>query len=598
MGPPPPRRGVDAGRLHYTGTVPAAETRDTPVDRPQGWRGQLRPIARCTARALGEALLCLGISTTTLMLAYPHVWWLIRARTLVRVRDIYRPGDYGGTLFLITRALEGETGHRSQLLAYPDGFAFRGDFTNQTLTDGMSWVVRLVGMPLGYNLSVVGMLATNGLAVYLAARLLKVRLLAALSCAAIATIAPLVTEEVLSGRPVSSWWGPAIAATALCVAATRSWERLWLAVPGLLCLAVAVKVYAYAPILLLPWTVLAGLVALWPLDRWRLLRAGLVVVVAAGVAWWAIQETLRVGPGGYLGSLPSLRHSSLSLKDLLDLGGGGEDFIRIPAVTLLVALAASAIGWRRFRFWLPAALGGLLLVAVAMGTDPQARGELADVDPWMPYTWLMYRVPWLWGCPRPTRYGMPGALLLALWMGIALSALWHGRHRAWPWVGRVVSVAALAGMLAQVHHTDNFAFYSFWPPLPQLEAVRGDRVLLDVPLAFHGDKAIFSMVAYAPVPRLNPPSVRYREWLEQLDRDEWPLMTALAAIHGQETVPDEALAAIREGPREVRELGLRHVVLHRTQIDASAQARYEALMAEAGATIVSDGEMLTIYELR
>jgi hypothetical protein len=532
------------------------------------------------------------------MVAYPHIYRLIRSRTLVRVTDMYRPGDYGGTLFLIARALEGETGHSSIYLAYPEGFAFGGDFSNQWITDAMALAVRLVDMPLGYNLSIVAMLVSNGVAIYLAARLLKIPLVPALAGAAIATMAPLVVEEILSGRPVSAWWGPAIAATALCVAAMRSWGRLWLAIPGALCLLVSMKVYAYAPLLLLPWTLLAGLTALWPLRWERPVRGLAVLVLAAGAAWLGVQEALSQGPGGYLGAPPNMHQASLAVKDILDLGRGGENFIRLPAIPLFGALAVSFLGWRRARSWVPAAIACLFLAVVALGPSAHGRGELAAVDPRMPYSWMMENVTVLRGCPRPTRYGMAAGLLNALWLAVALAGLWRLRHPAWRWIGRAAALGLVAGMLWQVKHTDRYEYYPYWPPLPQLAAVAGDRVLLDVPPTFRGDKAIFAQVSYARVPRLNPPSVKYREWLDgSLDPAAKPLTHAVCLLLDGEEIPESTLAAIRRGPAEVTELGLRHVVVHRTQLGADQLARYEAFFDDLGATALTRDALLIIYAL-
>ncbi len=567
------------------------------TDAPPSPRERARAVLRRAGWIAGEGLLSAVVCTVTLLVAYPHLWWLIRARTLVRVTDLYRPGDYGGTLFLIARALEGETGHRSTLLAYPRGFPFGGDFSNQVITDLMSLPVRLLDMPLGYNVSIVGMLATNGMAVYLAARLWKTAVVPSLAGAAIATITPLIAEEVLSGRPVSSWWGPAVAATALCAAAIPSWKRLWLAVPGVLMLGLAIRVYAYAPVLLLPWTALIGLAALWPLDRWKPVRALIVLALAAGVAWWALQEALSAGPSGYLNVQPSLKQHALSIKDITDLGRGGANYQRIPASTMLVALVASAVSWRWARAWLPVTLAATALVVVALGASLYGRGELITVDPRMPYTWLMDHVRYLWGCPRPTRYGMAGGLLVALWMALALGGMWHLKRRAWRWLGRVGAVLAVAAMLYQVKHTDEFAWYPAWPPLPQLEVVEGDRVLVDVPLAFRGDKAILSMVAYARVPRFNPPSAKFRPWWQNLDKGSFPLLTALGTIQHGEEIPAEVMEAVVAGPPEVVEHGLRHVVVHPRQLDQASLARYEALLGAMGATVVSVDDWLAIYEL-
>jgi hypothetical protein len=586
-----PPVGEPRVRLHYTVRVSA--TAPAPAPAPLA-----RALLRAALRVAGEGALSLAVSVLSLLVAYPHLYWLVRSRTMVRVTDMYRPGDYGGTLFLVARALEGETGHSSVYLAYPEGFAFGGDFSNQWITDAMALAVRLVDMPLGYNLSILAMLASNGVAIYLAARLLKIPLVPALAGAAIASMAPLVVEEILSGRPVSAWWGPAIAATALCAAAMRSWGRLWLAIPGALCLLVSMKVYAYAPLLLLPWTLLAGLAALWP-PRWeRPVRGLAVLALAAGAAWWGVQEALSQGPGGYLGAPPNMHQASLALKDVVDLGRGGENFIRLPAIPLFGALAVSLLGWRRARSWVPAAIACLLLLAVALGPSARGRGELTVVDPRMPYSWLMEHVALLRGCPRPTRYGMAAGLLNALWLALALGGLWRLRHPAWRWIGGVVALGLVAGMLWQVKHIDRFEYYPPWPPLPQLAALADDRVLLDVPPTFKGDKAIFAQVSYARVPRLNPPSVKYREWLEgTLDPAAKPLTHAVCLLFDGREIPESTLAAIRGGPPEVTELGLRHVVVHRTQLDADQLARYEAFFADLGATVETRDDQLIIYAL-
>ena len=545
----------------------------------------------------GEGLLSFVAGATLLLYCYPHFWWLLRERTLVRLTDVYRPGDYGGTLFLIARSLEEETGYRSQLLGHPVGFPFGGDFSNQLVTDLMAALVRIAGMPLGYNLWVVGMLASNGVAVHLAARLAGARPLPALVAGLTGAVTPLVVEEILSGRPVSSWWAPALAATALCVASLRSWRRLWLAVPGVLCLYLSVKLYAYSPVLLLPWTALAGVAALWPLRRGRFARAAIVLGVAGGVAYLALRGSLHAMPS-YLDVYPNLRQNSLSFRDLMDLGRGGESFIRIPAVTLLAALVGVGLGWRRIPRWLPAALAALLLMAISLGASFHGRGEAIDIDRRMPYVWLIDHVKALWGCPRPTRYGMAAALLLALWMGVALSGAWAHERKLWRWIARAVSVAALVGMFAQSFHADPVSWYPPWPMYPQLADLEDDPVLLDLPVRFHGDKAIFSLFAYLRVPRINPPNNHLDPWRQRVDPDRWPLVYAADRLQRGEEIPEKVTEILKEeGPREIGEIGLAHVVVHNTQVDATLAAAYRRLLRESGATEVSRDASLTVWAL-
>ncbi len=544
---------------------------------------------------LPELVLACSANLLALFFSYPHLLEVLPHRLMVRMSDLYRPGDMGGTLFLVARSVEGESGSRSQFLAWPDGIDFQSDFSNRVVTDIMGRFVGFLGMPLGFNVSIVAMLVTNGLAVHLSARLLGARPLAAFAGGMMASTAPLMMEEVLSGRPVTAWWAPALLATALCVRALRRGRALWMIVPGLACLFLSIRIYAFEPVLLLPWTLLAGLLAIWPL-RWNVVaRAILVLSLGAWVTWWASRSPVE--EHGLSVIMPRLSQISLSLPDLFDATWGDENLRRVPVTLWIAAVAASLMSIPSIRKWFAPAVAALGLLVVALGPSLYGTSDTAPVETRMPYVGLLASVKVLWACPRPTRYALPGVLMLALWMSMALSCLLVADAAFRRWAGRLACFSVIILGTFQVHTRDSTNRYPSWPPFPQIRFLEGDAVLLDLPITFQDDKVPFALFAYLPIPRLNPWNNRFSGWLVRLEARDWPLLYCLTLVQRDLQVPHDLKRRLAGGDSEIQEIGLRHVVLHKTVADPGRSREWLDLLSLLNSRTVLDDHWIKVLEL-
>ena len=521
---------------------------------------------RHAVAALVEAASGVTACIAAIWFCYPLRWGPAETEILAW-SDVYTAGDIGGTLFLARRAAMGEEGTWTHLLQAPEGLDLAREFPNMLPTDLIGWFVGEWGLPLGYALALLAMCVSNGLAVQLVGRLLGAGRVAALAGGVFAATAPLVMDEVLSGRPVSAWWAPAV-------------------------LAVALESYAFAPILLAGWAVVGVLVG----GPWRWLRAGIVGLVALGVAWPTVSGALEAAEGRSaaleqnftLYDLPA-DLDALAVHELFSGAWGSANLERLPAVITVMAAVGALLGWRRWRQWLPPLVGAVLVLLVSMGPQPEHGTEKMKPGRGVPYTELMKAAPLMRGVPRPTRFGLAGVQLVALWAALALS----GRKRRWAWAGLAIGggYAALVQTRPQVVD-DTMA----WPPVTGMRFVEGTEVLLDLPLLLPEAQAVYLLTAAWPVPRVNPDATELQSWLAGLNRTEHPLLMASAAIQAGQEVPDAVMAGLAEEIPEVASLGLRRIVLH-LQASEEKPNDWLQLLQDIGAEALYWDDEVVVYRI-
>ncbi|MCB9792193.1 MAG: hypothetical protein H6741_05660 [Alphaproteobacteria bacterium] len=486
--------------------------------------------------------------------------------------DPYVMGDLAGTLFSVRRASLGELGTETALLGAPVGEDLILDFPNTLITNLIGALVQPLGFTLGYNLAVLGILASNGLCAYAALRLLGGGRWAALASGLTLAALPLMADELLRGRPVTAWWGPALLGMALCAASLGSWRRLALVLPGAALVAFSIRVYPFAPLLLLPWTLAAGLHTLWPLRREHLARGAAALALASAIvlpgalALLGLEESRAVDPSqGILAGLPQ-GVDVLTPRSLFNLSWGAPSRLGLPASLSLAAALASLLAWRRWALWAPAALCAAGLLAVSLGPDAGL--------PVSPYSLLMEQLPFMQAAPRPTRYALGGAVCLCLWLGLALSEA----TRRWPRaLVAPLSLGLAALILAQAQPLTPRRPL-LWPQQAPLKAIEGEPLVLDLPLVFLEPQSQLAQLAAQPVPRMNPSASRLLDW-ENWQRDlDYPLLHAALAVQRGQTPDPRWLAALQQGAPE-QALGLRYVVLHKKAAGHGELRRWTELIA-------------------
>ncbi len=510
--------------------------------------------------ALVEAVAAGVACVASLWFCYPLHWE--RAGTeILAYGGIYAAGDVGGTLFLAKRAALGETGSWTRLVQAPTGLDLSVEFPNLLPTDLIGWFVQGWGLPLGYSLALLALCASNGLAVHLTARLLGATRTPALVGGVLAASVPLVADELLRGRPVSAWWAPAVLAVGLGLGALRGWGRIWLAVPAGACLWIALESYAFAPVLLGGWAVAGVLAACWGRPG-TMLRALIVGPVALAMASPAIRGALaaadarraRTSTAFTTFDLPT-DLAALSMPEILSTAVGSGYLERIPVAVTALGLVGALLGWRRARQWLPPLVGAVVVLAVSLGPQPDLGWWQLKPGRSVPYTAVMQTSELVRSVPRPTRWGLAGTQLLALWAAMALSQ----RRRRWAWAGLALGGGYLGLVQARPQQVDDTMP---WPPLPGMAEIDGTDLLLDLPLLFPEDQSTYLLTAAWPIPRVNPDSGDLRQWTARLKRDEHPLLMAAAAVQQGEEVPADVLAELAIEIPEVEGLGLRRAVLH------------------------------------
>jgi len=484
--------------------------------------------------------------------------------------DLYAGGgDTAGTLFLVTRAMLGETGRNTALLGWPGRGSLGMEFLNPLVTDLIAGLAEPLGLLVGFNLAMVLLLISNGLATQLAVRIVGGSRAAGVFASGLAATSPLVVNEILEGRPVTAWWAPALAASALCVGSLQSWRRMPWLVPGLAALWIALEVYPYGPALLAPWTVLAGLAVVWRARLGGAVRGLLGALAACAVGWWWLQESgLVLGAETFDQEVFRAQDAdfrSIRYDNLFFWKVGGHHQVRVPLSLTAGALAFGLTAWRRAWAWAPALVGGGWLLLMGLGPDHP------------PYAWTMDHVPWLRGCYRPDRFVIPATLVFAVAFGAALGQ-GRGLRRTLGW-----GMALYLGWWVAVQARPALApWFLRWPAIPALAPLEGEVAVVDLPLVMKDEKGEMMMAVALPVPRANPTRKGYRAWRQRFaDR---PLLDALASVHeggAAEPLP-EVLPSVQDG--------LRYAVLHRAALDASEARRWKEALVTWGAQLDVEGD--------
>jgi hypothetical protein len=351
--------------------------------------------------------------------------------------------------------------------------------------------------------------------------------------------------------------------------------------------------YGYHLVLLSPWMLVAGLVALLPLERGRLARAGVGLLLFLGILAWAWSRLSSETVASHL-MPPPFQQQHLDLRHLFDLGSASDTLLRSPGTLAPAVLLGCLLALTSWRSWLPALLAALLLLAVSLGTNFYDPSSQAPVDTATPYVWIVGACKWLWGCPRATRYGMAGLLCLC----IAGGAGW-GRvstmTRASRFAG-LLAVPALLAVLVALPWGARVHAGLPWPPLPALDLLRSERVLLDLPLRMGDDNVALQLVGYVPVSRLNPPPSRVSAWRARLAVEQAPLLVALTQVEAGEAPSEALLSTLRVEIPEKRR-GLRRIVIHNRRADFRQLIAWTELLESLGARRVHTDFYLTILEL-
>jgi len=552
-----------------------------------------RIVGLRTGEAVGVFLLCL----LALRLVFPAPISKARTHVWSFTSNPYALGDLSGALYMVTRSAGGETGCEATTHGAPWTWDICREIPNPVVTDLLGSLVRRFGMPFGYNLGLLFFLASNGLAVFIVLRLSGARAPPALFAAIAASTAPTLVGEIEGGYIQHTWWAPAILASGCCVAALASWKRFWLFLPGVYALAWSLSVYAMMPFKLFPWTLGAGLVAVFSGEdrKGKLIRAALGAGLTAMVVLPFLSSGLEsAGPRLFPGPATEIAlmkgFMAHSPGDFFNLSMGNPDLVRLPGVLAWLTLLAVAFNWRKPKVWGPALGAAVLLLSISLGPNV---GD-GPFHAWMPYSQLMNHVDLARGSMRPIRYGIAGMFLLCIACGLSVNLLWERVPKAWMrWVGLTLVTVLLLLQVRPSRMSANLA----WPPWPALEVVEGENAVLDIPIGGANERR-FAYWAYHPAPRMNPPHDRGR-WRDaiRVPAGRFPLLSVLDDLEGGKSVSAARLEALQGVIPEVETHGLRHVVLHKSQLSAQRIADLVALFNSIGATRISAEDGVVVYAL-
>lgn len=500
----------------------------------------------------------------------------------------YHMGDIWGTLFMVQRSIFGESGCDTLLFSWPQGQNICGHFPNPLVTDFIAVFVRFWGLPLGYNLAALTFVATTGVACWGTVRLFGGRRMGALVAAAMVGLLPMLHLEIFAGRPVTAWWAPVIAASALGVSSLDSWRRFALLIPGLALMVVAMYVYPYGLAMFAPWVVMATLVAIarGPDRLGVIARAIVALAVSGGLVWWVATKTYgSVVAELTFGDPLQDRESHWGL-----LSPPGRPWLNPSIILGEIVLVAMVMRRAPMHRVLPIVLTGVLLVLLGLGPNPMGDPGHEAPNPIAPFTWMMRHFHLMRGCARPERYVLAAALLVPMTVGLSLGSPAR-------WVRGVGYLALMAGMVWLKIYTTNLGPPALlaWPPVVYADVLDGG-VVLELPLEFTHDQQSHMMgQALHIAPRINDNYPIANRWITSI-APSWSVLFASRDLQSGRPIPPSVFDKIAAGDREHAE-GLEWVMIHRTQLPKDKPDMFEPLLRALSAHEVLRSKDLLIYRV-
>jgi hypothetical protein len=232
-----------------------------------------------------------------------------------------------------------------------------------------------------------------------------------------------------------------------------------------------------------------------------------------------------------------------------------------------------------------------MLLLLSLG--PNLAGHAGRLDPGMPFVQVLSRVPLLYECPRPTRYGMAAALGLHVLLGLLASQASAGWRRT-PRAALLTLVFGAVALDARVALRGDALLP--WPPLGATDLMRGETVLLDLPLRFPSPRATYALAGVVPVPRLQPPEAGYERWVGALSAERTPLLLAAAVVQAGHRPSDALLERLRAPLPESEAWGLRRVVLHTRVPAPEALAAWRALLGNASFEVLGEEAGVEVWQ--
>ena len=473
----------------------------------------------------------------------------------------------------------------SDLAYWPDGASLIAIFGN-VLPNLLSLPFQFVlGYPGYWNIFVLVSLVANGLAMRALARRLGADRSGALVAGAVFAFSPALVAEVSAGHQVAfqAFGLPLALWAGLGTLDGHGRRREWLT--ALCLMAACLGWWIYGAI---AW----GLLLVFGWSRWRYggaeRRAELVGKLGRVFRLWLptllfafpllASANARKLPGLWWGSFPhelegdmladivvhELITESLRPASLL-LGDPGEAFGWLPALMgagVLITWGASP--FRTQRFW-PVLAGGLLVAAMGPYLQPSADG----LEGWtpLPGALLFYALPGFSRLHHPDRLLIVVGLCLAVMVGL----LWHWALRlAWKRGSALPAFAAVAVCAALPYFGGDSPVAVTRFEAPTFYDVLGDEgAIVELPIGYREETLLYQ--PYHGLPRLGGPG---EKWRAANPKDPFHLKLRLDPFLRFLWDPG-APPPMANSVLEVREEGLRYVVVHLGWIRELAQLRFD-----------------------
>jgi hypothetical protein len=574
------------------------------VQRRQPWLPPLRWVL--------EACLAATICWLALLFVYPlsisqmvtHLW--------SHTDDPYALGDLSGTLYMVARRAWGEVGCLSASHGWPLSYDVCSEYPNPLVTNLLASSVHRYGLPYGYNLGVIGVLVSNGMAVHLAARLGGARTATALVGAVVATASPAIFYEIEGGYVAHSWWAPSVAGFSLLILAVKEWRYLGWAIPGVYLLTLALESYGMNPMMLAPWPILTFVALAWSTKsessgaiKALIIRSAILLLVSSVALLPFVSSGLSMaGPRLFEGPANAsnlmIGLEAFTLDSWFGFTWGAGTPARTPGIIVWLTIIGAVVSYRRWKIWAPALLTGFILVAVSLGPSLNGGTSASGFVDSMPYVLLMEHLPIARGAMRPNRYGVAGIMMLAVMLPLVMTLCidWCERQKYWP-SHRRLFVWLLSGLLSlglAMQLRPSIVSPSLeWPQFTELPASSDSDVWLELPI-IGTEENRFSRWVMNPAPRLNP-AHELVHWREYVEGEGMLLVRALLAIEQGREPEREWLRELSHRVPEIKDFGLTHVVVHLTRRDEDTVEQWTRLLGSVGGELLVETDRVRLYRL-
>ncbi|OGW75961.1 MAG: hypothetical protein A2Z72_04670 [Omnitrophica bacterium RBG_13_46_9] len=536
-----------------------------------------------------------------ILVIHPKIIWAMKD-SLLFYGPLLNLGDGAGAIFHFDHVVQALFGteslfHTSRFF-FPDGGYLETYVVIQNLALLFFPLIRLWGIPFGANVLILILMACNGLGMYFLGRVLIRNREISLAGALMYTIMPpLIGEFFILQRPVTAFYGPALAGVGLlCLYLDRKlswWSGL---LTGCL-LALTALLYPFNLVYLSIWVLSIFVISFYKSDTVKnkvliLGKMALVVTVVLIITGPYIVWVIRTNPqfigyqSHYISKADRVLHFPLNaiFSGINATRSISTYWLCIPLPLTLGAFFSVVALRRKIVSLLPHIIGGVWALWIALGP----RIDLVGVGQWSGASYRLcpawYWMPHVFMSTRFMAFGSMNAqraifIFLAVIILLVMKGMvWaYGKQRNGVikleqrkgWILRLsipISFVILFAWWGKPRYAENFIP---WPDFTSLRVASADQVVLDLPINIKYDTFFLSFMHRSP--SLGGP-LCVRQMDGGKNSNLWRKNAFLRSLKLISKEKDPLLVQQRD-LEELNKIGLRHIFFWKMYCQRKVYAR-------------------------